>query len=137
MRKAAGIILIILGIVEVAGMIISVRGLLAGVMSIPVSAIWLAVSFPIVYAALLVTGGVLCVRKKYWELCLTSALLALVVGIVPVVAQLLRGSLDVLVAWENWIVVVGAVISTILISLMRKEWKEISDSADGKVSYGG
>ncbi len=126
MRKAAGIILIILGIVEVGGGIISVRGLLAGPMSIPVSAIWLAVSFPIVYAALLVTGGVLCVRKKYWELCLTSALLALVVGIVPVVAQLLRGSLDVLVAWENWIVVVGAVISTIFISLMRKEWKEIS-----------
>ena len=137
MRKAAGIILIILGIVEVGGAIISVRGLLAGTMSIPVSAIWLAVSFPIVYAALLVTGGVLCVRKKYWELCLTSALLALVVGIVPVVAQLLRGSLDVLVAWENWIVVVGAVISTIFISLMRKEWKEISDSVDGKVSYGG
>ena len=137
MRKAAGIILIILGIVEVGGGIISVRGLLAGTMSIPVSAIWLAVSFPIVYAALLVTGGVLCVRKKYWELCLTSALLALVVGIVPVVAQLLRGSLDVLVAWENWIVVVGAVISTIFISLMRKEWKDISDSADGKVSYGG
>jgi len=137
MRKAAGIILIILGIVEVGGGIISVRGLLAGTMSIPVSAIWLAVSFPIVYAALLVTGGVLCVRKKYWELCLTSALLALVVGIVPVVAQLLRGSLDVLVAWENWIVVVGAVISTIFISLMRKEWKEISDSVDGKVSYGG
>jgi len=127
MRKAAGIILIILGIVEVGGAIISVRGLLAGPMSVPVSAIWLAVAFPIVYAALLVTGGVLCVRKKYWELCLTSALLALVVGIVPVVAQLLRGSLDVLVAWENWIVVVGAVISTIFIALMRKEWKEISD----------
>ena len=127
MRKAAGIILIILGIVEVGGGIISVRGLLAGPMSIPVSAIWLAVSFPIVYAALLVTGGVLCVRKKYWELCLTSALLALVVGIVPVVAQLLRGSLDVLVAWENWIVVVGAVISTILISLGKKDWQAISD----------
>ena len=127
MRKAAGIILIILGIVEVLGMITSVRSLLAGPMSMPVSTILLAVSFPIVYAALLVTGGVLCVRKKYWELCLTSALLALVVGIVPVVAQLLRGSLDVLVAWENWIVVVGAVISTIFISLMRKEWKEISD----------
>ena len=127
MRKAAGIILIILGIVEVGGGIISVRGLLAGPMSMPVSAIWLAVSFPIVYAALLVTGGVLCVRKKYWELCLTSALLALVVGIVPVVAQLLRGSLDVLVAWENWIVVVGAVISTILISLGKKDWQEVSD----------
>ena len=137
MRKAAGIILIILGIVEVGGGIISVRGLLAGPMSMPVSAIWLAVSFPIVYAALLVTGGVLCVRKKYWELCLTSAVLALVVGIVPVVAQLSRGSLDVLVAWENWIVVVGAIIATIFISLMRKEWKDFSDSVDGKVSYGG
>ena len=41
------------------------------------------------------------------------------------------------VDWGSWPVLLGAVIAIIFICLRRKEWQEIPDSVDGKVSYGG
>ena len=137
MRKAAGIILIVIGILQVIGMIISV------IRFSQVDLIWIIAYWPLAYGALFITGGILCIRKKCWELCLTSALLALVGGIYYVVSTPLGGYVYVpwlglvSVPWQNWILVIGALVSTIFISLSRKEWQEISDSADGKVSYGG
>ena len=143
MRQAAGIILIILGIVRVVNMFITMSVMLGQFIDSHslFEAVWILGYWPIVYGALFITGGILCIGKKYWGLCLTSALLALVGCIYTVVQALLRGHLDnlgdFLITWETWILVVGAVISTVFISLSRKEWQEISDSVDGKVSYGG
>ena len=133
MRKAAGIMLIVIGIVQVIGMIINVIG--SDILFSAYYRIWVSAYWPIVFGGLFVTGGISCLRKKYWELCLTSALLALVGGIHYVVTAVLLGTLDV--RWQNWILVVGALISTVFISRTKKEWKEISDSMNYEVSDGG
>jgi len=91
--------------------------------------------WPVVYGALFITGGILCIAKKYWGLCLISALLALVGGIYAVAQTLVLGD-SISIYWETWILIVGALISTIFISITKKEWQEISDSVDGRVSYG-
>jgi prolipoprotein diacylglyceryltransferase len=67
--------------------------------------------------------------------CLVSAVITLSFWIIPAVALLAGG--DISVMWYGWIVVAGALISTVFISVTKKEWQEISDSVDGKVSYGG
>ena len=127
MRIAGGIVLIILGVVKVTNVIISMsvmpgsfidsHSLFEGLLMF---GYW-----PTVYGALFITGGVLCIGKRYWGLCLVSALLALVGGIYAVVQALLLGYSPV--TWEAWILVAGALIATIFISLRKKEWQEISD----------
>jgi hypothetical protein len=127
MRIAAGIILIILGVVRVANVIISM-GVLPGSFVDSHSlfeGLWMFGYWPVVYGALFVTGGILCIGKRYWGLCLISALLALVGGIYTVVQALWLGYS--LITWEAWILVVGALISTIFVSLTKYEWEEISD----------
>jgi hypothetical protein len=42
-----------------------------------------------------------------------------------------------IVPWTALFVIIGAVISTVFISLSKKEWQEISDSVDCEVSHGG
>jgi len=136
MRKAAGIILIILGVVLMVELIY--RGVMSSSIipsSYFLSNLWGVVSRVIVYGGLLVAGGFLCLKRRYWGLCLVSALLTLFFQIIPVVGQLLRGPLYT--TWVTWILIPGALIATIFISRTKKEWQEISDSVDGKVSYGG
>jgi hypothetical protein len=127
MRIAAGIILIILGVVRVANMIIN--------MSVPDAfinsySLWEGLLifgyWPVVYCALFITGGILCIAKKYWGLCLISSLLALVGGIYAVAQTLVLGD-SISIYWETWILIVGALISTIFVSLTKYEWEEISD----------
>ena len=76
----------------------------------------------IAIGAFLITGGVLCLRRRYWGLCLASALLALFIGISFVVEPLLHGYF--LMTWDTSILILGAVISTIFISLTKKEWQK-------------
>ena len=137
MRIAAGIILIILGIARIVNMIISMSVLPGSFIDSHslFEGLWIFGYWPIAYGALFVTGGILCIGKKYWGLCLISALLALIGGIHTVVQALMLG--DSIIPWWSWILIVGALISTIFISLAKKEWQEISDSVDGTVSYGG
>jgi hypothetical protein len=136
MRIAAGILLIILGIVRVANIIINMSVPGAFINSYSLWEGFLIFGYwPVVYGALFITGGILCIAKKYWGLCLISSLLALVGGIYAVAQTLVLGD-SISIYWETWILIVGALISTIFISITKKEWQEISDSVDGKVSYG-
>ena len=127
MRIAAGIMMIILGAVRVANVIISMSVLPGSFIDSHslFEGLWMFGYWPIVYGALFVTGGILCIGKRYWGLCLISALLALVGGIYTVVQALWLGYS--LLTWETWILVVGAVIATIFISLTKHEWEEIAD----------
>lgn len=127
MRIAAGIILIILGVVRVANVIISMSVLPGSFIDSHslFEGLWMFGYWPIVYGALFVTGGILCIGKRYWGLCLISALLAFAGGIYTVVQALWLGYS--LMTWEAWILVVGALISAILVSLTKYEWEEISD----------
>ena len=126
MRKAAGIILIILGVVVLVELIyVSAMSGFNIPSSYFLSRLWMLVSRVIVYGGLLVAGGVLCFKRRYWGLCLVSALLTLFFKIIPVVEGLLRGHLYG--TWGTWILIPGALIATIFISRTRKEWQEISD----------
>ena len=125
MRKAAGIILIILGMVVLVELIyVSVMSDISIHSSYFLSTLWGVVSRGIVYGGFLVAGGVLCFKRRYWGLCLVSALLTLFFKIIPLVEVLLRGHLYI--TWGTWIVLPGALIATIFISRTRKEWQEIS-----------
>ena len=125
MRKAAGIILIILGVFRLIWPIIDVIGM--SDLGIPssslVSMIWGLVYFGIVWGGFFVAAGVLCLKRKYWGLCLASALLVFLLRIPAVVEQLLQG-IPISMIWGYWIPVIGALISTIFICLRKSEWSE-------------
>ena len=134
MRKAAGIILIVSGIVFVVGMIIDVINY-----DFPTALISMLVGslpYTIVFGGLLVAGGVYCFKRRYWGLCLVSALVPLCFWITPVVMSLvavvaegsLEGALSMISSlWRVWIVVIGTLMSAIFISIRKKEWQEVSD----------
>jgi hypothetical protein len=141
MRKAAGIILIVSAIVLVVGMIIEVINYYfrTAHMSMLISEL----PWTIVFGGLLVAGGVYCFKRKYWGLCLVSAVVPLSLWITPVarwlVAVVAEGSLEggLSFFWHMCIVVFGTLVSTIFIVSRKKEWQEFSDSVDGDVSYAG
>jgi hypothetical protein len=120
MRKAAGIILLSLVVFGLVTTVIDVRVLIV------------IVSVRIVGGGFLVAAGVLCLKRKYWGLCLAPALFALLTGISSVVEPLLRG--DFPTSWQTWIWVIGALISTIFISLAKKEWQKPQALPDSPTS---
>jgi hypothetical protein len=136
MRKAAGVILIILGALGVIGLVRLFNGLVNTLSLIPVSMVP-TILLQIVPSAFFIIGGVFCLRRKHWGVCLASASFAAIIGIFVVVMLSLGRAIYMGEWWRPWIVVVAAVISVIFISRTRKEWQEISDSVDGEVSYVG
>ena len=121
MRKTAGIILIILGMWGLIGLITVLIFLSAPGMN-PYLPFFL---WRIICAPFFVIGGVFCLRKKYWRVCLASTLLAVFIGIAEVVAPLVEGRYFFM-TWQTWILALGGLISTIFISLRKKAWQEIS-----------
>ena len=131
MRKAAGIMLIISG----------VGGLLGLVMTLSTSNIYVEVLRylhlilgRIGSGALLVTGGVFCLRRRYWRACLASALFAVFFIGIPSTIDYVRyigtqiapwGRISM--TWGIWILLLAAVISAIFIIRRKKEWSEVSD----------
>jgi len=135
MRKAAGVILMVLGAYAfISSVVFLILSSMHGG-----SGLYRFV-FVMVYGAFVVAGGVFSLKRKYWGACLVSGLIVVLDWIVPVVEALARGSnlaVWLLMNWVMWIVVVGGVVSVIFIILRKKEWQEIPDSVDGKVSYDG
>jgi peptidoglycan/LPS O-acetylase OafA/YrhL len=133
MRITAGVVLIILGVWALTGLIggvIIITGVSGGNPYLPFF-LWRIICVPF-----LITGGVFCLRQKYWRVCLASALVAVFVGIAIVVAPLLDGRYF-FVNWQTLVMFVGGLIATIFVSLRKKEWQGVSDSVDGKTSYDG
>ena len=124
MRQAAGIILLILVVFGLVALIIDVRDLIgSGIPSSTlVSSLFGLVYIRIVLGGFLVAAGVLCLKRKHWGLCLATALFALLVQISVVGPPLLRGHF--LTSWQTWIWLIGALVSTVFISLTKREWQE-------------
>ena len=129
MRKAAGIILIISGIVGLIGLVMSLTGIYVDLLPYLPRILWRIGSI-----ALLVIGGVFCLRRRYWRACLASALFALFfIGIpstidyVTYIGTNINPFGPIAMTWGIWIVLLGAVISTIFIIRRKKEWSEIRD----------
>ena len=133
MRKAAGIILVIsgvFGVVAPIGLIIA-----GGHLGCPLN--WVPfMLWRTAYAVFLITGGSFCLRRKYWKVCLASASFGVLVGVLDLAEwRLAFGRYST--GWDIWIPLIAGVIAAIFIAVTKKEWQVISDSVDGKVSYGG
>ncbi len=149
MRKAAGIILITLGVLLAC----ELNHVLAMVIANHFSPLMVVIRRPsfvfllglVVAADFLITGGIFCLMRKYWRVCLASSSFAVFSVVFNIVyfSALSPFSWDwpwtdyIYMRWPIWLMLVAAVISVIFISRTRKEWQEISDSVDGEVSYVG
>ena len=128
MRKAAGIVLVVIGAYfSVGGVAVLI---LWGMNMIGVDGYMLPNVLFIVFGAFAIGGGVLCLKRRYWGLCLVSGLAALLIAVYPIVDALLRESPQlsmILMYWVTWVLIGGAVVSIILIISRKKEWSEISE----------
>jgi hypothetical protein len=125
MRIAAGIILIILGVFGLRGLIFLLSEPMIRVSNISLSMVFTILSY-IITVVFFVTGGVFCLREKYWRVCLASASFAVFMAIFTVVElSVVLGRLAT--PWIDWFVVIGAVVATVFICLTKKEWQEIAD----------
>jgi len=99
----------------------------------------------VVASEFLIAGGILCLMRKHWRACLASAWFAVLFVVFNIVyfsglSPFLLGwpwRNYIYIGWPTWFMLVAAVISVVFVLRMKKEWKEIWDSVDGKVSYDG
>ena len=132
MRKAAGIILIIYGAVPLC---ISVPVILTHLHLPSEPGFVFDIFFPI-SNAFIVTGGVFCLKRKYWKLCFASALLAVLMmifyfwsfwGFPP-------GDLDwslwySIIAWD--LPIITGALPIIFVCIRKREWQKIPNSWSG------
>jgi hypothetical protein len=107
-RTAAGIMMMTLGVTSV-----STRIFLSFVYDYPLTISMLMIGWSI----LAVIGGFLCLKRRYWGICLASALFVVVFGV---------GGFSLSSAF-SWFVVVVGIVATILIALGKKDWQAVSD----------
>ena len=108
MRKAAGIIMIILGVTS-----LSTNVVLYCLYDYPLTFSPFGI-FMIIWNIFTFIGGVLCLKRRYWGICLASALAVVVFGIAG-----FSSSNPV-----SWFVILGGIVSTIFISRTKKEWQK-------------
>jgi hypothetical protein len=108
MRKAAGVMLMILGVTSLSTYIF-----FSSVYGYPLTIIMLMTA----WSMLALIGGFLCLRRKYWGICLASALFVVVFGVVGFSSS----------SAFSWFVIAVGIAATILISLGKKDWQEVSD----------
>jgi hypothetical protein len=92
MRQAAGIMLIIFGMFLLNTVVSALRGYGIHVNEIVSNLLM------IIPVAFLITGGVFCLMRKYWRVCLASAWLAVFIMLVSSIGSLPPG-----LGWLSWI----------------------------------
>ena len=112
MRKAAGILLLLLGVMLLIGLV-----LVFIATGIPAFGFALDL-LEILWAAFLVTGGVFCLKRRYWTVCFSAALAA-----VALMIFYLTGPLNT-ATWLNWFVIITGILPIIFVSLRKSEWSE-------------
>ena len=111
MRTAAGILLLILGMTLLVSLVLVFMA--TGIPSFGAALDLLM----ILYAAFVVTGGVFCLKRRNWIVCLSSALAAVVFMIIY-----LAGPLDT-AAWLDWFVIITGILPIIFVCLGKSEWQ--------------
>jgi hypothetical protein len=119
MRIAVGILMIILAMVLPG--IVSMVG--EGITDIRTFDLWFSL-FIIISGVLLVTGGICCLKRRYWRLCFTAALFAIFVMVLWV--GLLGESLLFSLHWFyiNLFFIATGILPIIFVRLRKKEWQK-------------
>ena len=108
MRRAAGILLMVLGVTS-----LSTHIFFLSEYDYPLTIGMLMIGWSI----LALIGGFLCLKRRYWGICLASALFVVVFGI---------GGFSLSSAF-SWFVVVVGIVAAILIALGKKDWQAVAD----------
>ncbi len=114
MRRAAGIMLIIIGMLLLNAAISALR-----IYDIHVYEI-VSNLLMIIPVAFLTTGGIFCLKKTHWRVCLASAWLAVFIMLVS-----LTGSPPSGLDWLPWVFSILGTLSIIFVYLTKTEWNEI------------
>ena len=114
MRQAAGIMLIIFGIFLLNTMVSALSDFNIHVRQIILNLLM------IIPTAFLIAGGIFCLRKNYWRVCLASAWLAVLFMI-----MWWAGSPPYRLDWLPWVFSILGTLSIIFVYLTKKEWQEI------------
>jgi hypothetical protein len=131
MRIAAGILTIILG--TIMGTFVALVELTLGEGSMNYARFIL---FPIISAVFVITGGVFCLKRKYWILCFTSSLVLLLLDLYLFLAFNFRyiplplGSYPANATWFppsflDWVFTLSGLLPIIFVCLRKREWQEI------------
>jgi hypothetical protein len=116
MRQAAGIMLIIFGVFLLNTVASTLSRYGTHVYEIVFNLLG------IIPVAFLITGGIFCLQKKYWKVCLASAWLAVFIMIVSLTDSPAYG-LD----WLPWVFSILGTLSIIFVYLTKDEWKGIPE----------
>jgi hypothetical protein len=116
MRQAAGIMLIIFGMFLLNTSIYGLSGYGIDIYEIVFDLLM------IIPVAFLITGGIFCLQKKYWRVCLASAWFAVFIMILW-----LTGSHPDALGWLSWAFSILGTLPIIFVYLAKTEWKEIQD----------
>ena len=111
MRIAAGILMLILGTTLLVSLV-----LVFIATGIPAFALAIDL-FEILCAAFLVTGGVFCLKRRYWKVCFSSALLAVVIMILVLTGPLYNPT------WLTWFVIITGILPIVFVCLRKTEWQ--------------
>ena len=122
MRKAAGIMLIILGVAALSLFIVNVSGLITNpyedFMQTPPDYVFIIIA---TLAVFFIVGGVFCLKKRNWRLCFTSSLFLHFFMTVFIFSNLFFFSW-MLPLWLSLIPV--WILPLIFICLRKDEWSE-------------
>jgi len=110
MRKAAGTLMIILGMVLLITFVQVLSGYGSYDLAIDV--------FFVIAGVFIVTGGVFCLMRKVWGLCFASALVAIFIMILY-----LTGSRFAL-PWLTWLISIMGTLPIIFVCVRKREWQE-------------
>ena len=112
MRIAAGILLIVLGMVLLIGFIVVLIDYGGYDPAFDL--------FAIIASVFIVTGGVFCLMRKVWGLCFASTLVALLFMIFWLMGSFRAET------WLTWLVSIMGTLPIIFVCVRKREWQEIS-----------
>jgi hypothetical protein len=112
MRTAAGILMVAFALFLLVEMVSGVGHYEFGIYNL------VTILLLIIPAAFIFTGGVFCLRKKYWPVCFASALVTLLTMVIWLIGHS-TGSIQL-----SWIVSMVGTFPIIFVCLRKKEWSE-------------
>ena len=118
MRKAAGILMIIFGVAAIGISIYELSKRRYGFDVYSYSELVIMTELLVLF----ITGGVFCLKRKYWGLCLTSSIFLHFWVMVPLVDFVPRSWLNSLPPWFPYLSPV-TILPFILICLRKREWQ--------------